>query len=152
MTPIGGLKFIPLKVGTAATNATAGYSIDRQGFDWATIRVVQSPASATDSADKWVVLKLQEGDTTSAYSDIAVFTGSTNSSVTSGFVIQPTSNTASPTVQVLGIDCTARKRYLNLVVHPDANNGAHYLEAVLSRPREFPNSTTEQGITNLVVG
>lgn len=152
MTPVGDRKFIPLKVGTAATNATAGYTIDRLGYDYCTINVVQSPASATDSADKWVVFKVQQGDTTSAYADLTTFVGSTNSSVTSGFVIQPTSNTASPTMQTLGISCKNLGRYLLLILHPDANNGAHYAEAILSRGKTAPDTTTEQGIINFVQG
>lgn len=151
-TPNAGRKFLPLKVGTAATNATAGYSIDRLGYNYATINIAQSPSSATDSADKWVVLKVQEGDTTTAYSDITAFTGSTNTSVTAGFVIQPTSNTASPTIQTIAIDLKNRKRYLNLILHPDANNGAHYAEAILERGETAPDTTTEQGVINFVVG
>lgn len=154
MTPAGQVKTIPLKVGTAATDATAAYTIDRQGFDYCTINVTQSAASATNSADKLVVFKVAHGATTavSSASDITAFTGSTNTSVTAGFVIAPSSNTASPTTQRLAINCTNKERYLFLILHPDANNGALYAEAQLSRGRNAPANTTDQGVTLFVQG
>lgn len=146
------VKVVPLKVGTAATNATTHYTIDRLGYDLATIDVIQSPASATDSADKWVVLKVAHGDTTavSSASDISAFVGSTATSVTSGFVIATTSNTSSPTTHRLQIDCRYRGRYLFLIVQPDANNGAFAAVASLSRARQTPSSASDLGAINFV--
>lgn len=146
------VKVLPLKVGTAATNATTHYTIDRLGFDLATIDVVQSPASATNSADQWAVLKVAHGETTavSSASDISAFVGSTATSVTSGFTIATTSNTASPTAHRLQIDCRNRGRYLFLIVQPDANNGAFAATALLSRARTTPSSATEKGVVKFV--
>lgn len=149
-----GNKILPLKVGTAATNATTHYTIDRADFNYATITVAQSAASATDSADKWAVLKIAEGDTTatSSASDIAAFVGSTASSVTSGFVIAANNVTSGPSAHRFAVDCRARKRYLFLIAQPDANNGAHYIHAELSKGAAAADTTTEQNVLQFVAG
>lgn len=149
-----GNKVLPLKVGTAATNATTHFTIDRLGFDRATITVAQAAASATDSNDKFVVLKIAEGSGTavSSASDIAAFVGSTNTSVTSGFVINSYSGTASPGAVRLDVDCRNRQRYLFLIVQPDANANTLYVHAELSRAKADADTTTEQGVHTFVAG
>lgn len=152
-TPQGN-KILPLKVGTAATNATASLTIDRLGYEYANVIVSTGVASATDSADKWVSLVLKEGDTSavSSASNIAAFVGSTASSVTSGFVLPTHNDTASPSCISLHVDCRARKRYLFLVTQPDPNQATYAVTAILSKGKVAADTTTEQGVNCFVSG
>jgi hypothetical protein len=148
------MKHVPLKLGTIATNATAAYTIDRLGFDYAKVKVAMAPASATNSADEFVVLKLMEGDTSdvSSAANITDFVGTTNSSATTGFVIQHHNSTANPQTHEFCVDCRGRKRYLFVVAQGDADNATIYVEAELSRAKQLPNSDTKRNVALTVIG
>jgi len=68
-----------LSSGDIATNATHQHSIDTLGFDYASIDVCFEPVAAagTNSAVA-IALTLQQGDTTSSYTDVTGFVGGTS--------------------------------------------------------------------------
>ena len=101
-----------VKAVSVATGATATAHLDTLGFDYAQIYVVGDTASSAIS-----VLKLSEGDTTSAFTDIVAFTGGTAVSTSVGFVI-PSADTSTPPDVRMDIDLRQRKRYLKIWITP----------------------------------
>jgi len=99
------------------TATTHQHSIDTLGFSHASVDVVFEPVAAagTNSAVA-IALKLQEGDTTSSYSDITAFVGDG----TGGFTIPTPSNTTDTNVVRFDVDLRGRDRYLNVYATPQA--------------------------------
>ena len=143
-----GVKRVIVKNGavTNATNATSSHQVDCTGFKWATIRVISTPATATNSADKFSVLSLNEGNATgTTYTIISDFTGTTNSSATAGFVIQTNTNTSVGSEQVFQVNMAKRQPVLTVLLQCAASHSNPAIVAELSRAEEWPNSTTEAG-------
>jgi len=107
------------KIETAdiTTATTHQHSIDTLGFGHASVDVVFEPVAAagTNSAVA-IALKLQEGDTTSSYSDITAFVGDG----TGGFTVPTPGNTTDTNVVRFDVDLRGRKRYLNVYATPQA--------------------------------
>lgn len=143
---------------TAASNTTTSVQVDtvQSGIKYmsANIKVFQHAASATNSADKMLVLNVSEGDAADTnYTAIAAFTGTTNSVATSGFVIQTNTNTAIGGFTEFNIDCRARKRYLTVVFEPSDVTHRVSVVATLSDPIEAtPDTATERGSLITVTG
>lgn len=140
---------------TIATNATtASTEVDTLGFSYLTVRAFLPKASATDSSAKWTVLKLQEGDTTSSYSDVTGFTGTTNTTAAAGEFVLPVHNNTSVSQCVrmhikLG---GSRKRYLRLVAQAPASHGTVGAFGSLSAPDTFAVSATNANVGAIVIG
>jgi hypothetical protein len=133
-----------LGAGTTASSGTATLTIDRLDYDHASIAVVRASNSATGFA---TVLKVQESDDNSSYSDITALVGGG----AGGFTIPTVSATSAPAVVKIDVDCRARKRYLKVLYTPTtAVNCA--IEARLSRPHASPASAAEAGCIGLVSG
>lgn len=135
-----------VKPQSVATNATATGSVDCKGFSQAKVTVVLDSAAAVSSNP--AVLKLAEGDTTSSYTDIGVFTGD---DTTDGFTI-PNADTESPQVIRMNVDLRKRKRYLRLSL---TSAGAAQLSAAtidLSRAEDGIDSATDAGAAAVVTG
>ena len=138
------------KIGTAdtATNATHQHSIDTLGFDYASIDVVFEPvAAAGTNSSVAVALKLQEGDTTSSYSDITAFVGGG----TGGFTIPTPSDSTSANVVRFDVDMRGRKRYLNVYATPNVASVVAS-NARLGKPEEGPTSASGKGVLGAVSG
>lgn len=100
---------------SVSTSSVTGTTIDLKGARWAQLDVHLNSATAQPT-----VLKLTEGDTTTAVTDaIVAFTGGTATSTSVGFVI-PTFDSAATQVVRMNIDCRGRKRYLALTITPAA--------------------------------
>jgi hypothetical protein len=100
---------------TSAQSHTA--TIDTAGFDRLMLGVNFTTVAQTSPE---ITLKLGEGDTTSAFTDIEAFTGGTSIVAGStGFVIPgpATATTVANTIQ-FDIDLRKRKRYLLLTCTP----------------------------------
>ena len=146
---------IPLLLpGTLATNATATAIIDTLGYDYLTVEVVQGASVATNSSARWASLFLSEGDTTTAASSVNIpaFIGTTNTSATSGFVIQPNNNNTTGIVQKLFVSLLGRRRYVFLNAQPHQTNSAVYAKAELSRAEQSPNTDANRNIAGSVIG
>lgn len=140
-------KVVVMVMGTAATSATASASVDTLGFDYCTIDAVLPAATATNASAKWGVLQVLEADVTNFTSatSIANLSGTTNSSATSGFVIQPQNNTSAPQVARLFIDCKAHKRYLFVEFESAASHSTVCVTATLDRGAQAPATDSDRG-------
>lgn len=161
-------KDVLLLTGTVATDATNSSMVDRLGYDFAKIKLVMRPATATNSSAKWTALKLMESDTTavSDASNINGFIGTTNTTaVSSGtameFVI-PANNTTvafGGTAQNgggqqidLSLDLRGRKRYLFLISQANASHQTAFALAQLYKGEKMPLSTTERNVAAVKAG
>jgi hypothetical protein len=133
-----------LDTSTTASSGTANLVIDRLDYDYADVVVARASNSATTFAS---VLKVQESDDNSTYTDITAFVGGG----TGGFTIPTVTDTTSVSAVKIGIDCRNRKRYLKVLVTPStAVNVA--IEARLSRGHIGPSSATAAGVLSIVNG
>jgi hypothetical protein len=144
---------------TAATNATAAsLALDTAayggGANYAKITIAHSAATATNSSAKWAVLKLQAGNTTSSYSDVAGFIGTTNATADVGEFVLPVHNdTAKAATIEFCVDLRAvNKRYLRLVYTPPAGHNTVYGCAQLDRLNQTPSSAAEANVNARVIG
>lgn len=147
MVPGQNEKVVAAILGTGVTNgATVTTSIDRLGFDYATIDVVMG--TSNNSTNNPSVLKLSESDTTDAtnYSDVTAFVGDG----AGGFTI-PTMSTANVNIVRMNVDCRARKRYLKVTASP-VTTQAIVTVAKLARAKEAPDSATDAGVNAIVNG
>ena len=131
-----------LGTGTTASSGTASLTIDRLDYDHASISVLRASNSNTVFAS---VLKVQESDDNSAYTDVTALVGGG----TGGFAIPAVAVTGATSILKLDVDCRGRKRYLKVLVTPaTACNVA--IEARLGRPHASPATAAEAGCIGLV--
>lgn len=126
--------------------ATATLTIDTLGYDHASVTVMRASNAATTFSN---VLKVEEGDTTSSYSNVtALVAGGTG-----GFTVPAISaaGTASSSVVKIDVDCKAKKRYLRVSYTPGATANVA-ISARLSRPEVAPESASDAGVLVKVVG
>jgi hypothetical protein len=102
---------------STTNGATAQGSVDTKGYDYCKISVITTTSDNTTNNAS--VLKVQEGDTTSSYADVAVFEGddTTNGGFTIPSAITAATNITQP-FAVFHVDTRARKRYLNVAFSP----------------------------------
>lgn len=132
----------PVSVTTASVTGT---TIDLKGASWAQIDVHLNSATAQPT-----VIKLTEGDTTTAVTDaIVAFTGGAATSTSVGFVV-PTFDSAATQVVRFNVDNRGRKRYLALTITSAA------AQLCSARARVFledgPITAAEQGVAAVVTG
>lgn len=135
-------------VPTAATGstATATMTIDTKGFDHASVTVIRASAASTTFAN---ALKIEEGDTTSSYSDVtALVAGGVG-----GFTVPAISvaGTNEASVVKMDVDTKAKKRYLRVSYTPGAS-AVVALTARLSRGEDAISSNADAGVLTRVVG
>lgn len=120
---------------TVGTSAVSGY-VDTLGWDALTVMYVGA-AVATGGVPG--TLKLQEGDTTSAFTDVSGTVGGT------AFTI-PTPNTSTGDNVLFHLNLVNnRKRYINATVTGTATTRNTSIVAVLSRGAVTPTSATTAG-------
>jgi hypothetical protein len=134
--------------GTVATGATASASIDTLGFEYCTFDAILPAATATNSSAKWGVLQVLEADVTnfSSATSIAAMSGTTNSSSSTGFVIQPQNDTTNPQITRLFIDTKAHKRYLFVEYEAAASHSTSVVMAYLERGQTIPSVDSQRGL------
>lgn len=134
--------------GTLPTNATATARVDTLGYDYATVTVLQGPATATNSSARWASLFFSHGDSTSstAATNIASLVGSTTTAATSGFVIAANNNTSTGIAQRFGIDLRGKGRYLFFSGQPHATNNNVAVVCELSRAEVSPSTDAQRGV------
>jgi len=111
-----------IKPASVASNATSTGVIDTLGFEEVKVCVLLDSAAST--ASNPAVLKLGQGDTSTAFTDITGFVGD----ATDGFTVPAVSATL-PTVVEMNVDCRARARWLQLSITP-STSGAMIVGAV----------------------
>lgn len=133
-----------LPVGVTASNETATMTIDTVGYDHASVTVMRASNAATTFAS---VLKVEESDDNSSYSNVTALVGGG----AGGFAIPAVSATGSVSVVKLDVDTKARKRYLKVSMTPStAVNVA--MSARLSRGEVAPSTAAEAGCIGWVKG
>lgn len=132
------LAALPTSVGTADVTLT----IDTLGYDYASVTVQRASNASTVFAS---VLKVEEGDTTSSYSNVSGFVGGTD------FTIPAVSDTASVSVVKLDVDTKARKRYLRVTATPAVSVNTA-VTCRLSRGENAPSTAAEAGVIGWVKG
>lgn len=133
-----------LPTGTTGSDATATMTIDTVGYDHASITVMRASNAATTFAS---VLKVEESDNNSDYSNVTALVGGG----TGGFTIPAVSATGSVSVVKMDVDTKARKRYLKVSMTPStAVNVA--MSARLSRAEVAPAAASEAGVIGWVKG
>lgn len=155
MQPIAqNAKHVVLTWATLATNATSSSRVDRLGFDYADIKIIMPAATGTNSSAKWASCLISHGDSTAIASATAItsLTGTTNSSTTSGFVIQAQNNTSEPQVTRLGVDCRDKGRYLFVTLQGAASHQTAYVTADLYTANEHPDTDTKRNVAVTKVG
>jgi hypothetical protein len=131
---------------TAAVGATATstLTIDRIGFDHVSVSAIRASNASTVFAS---VLKVEESDDNSSYSDVTALVGDG----AGGFTIPAVSDTNSAAIVQMDIDCRARKRYLKVSMTPGAT-ATLGLVAGLSKAEVAPTDATGKGVIGWVVG
>jgi hypothetical protein len=134
----------------AAVTTTAGTAltgiIDTLGYDTLALCVTQGTQSATT---KPTALKLAEGDTTTAFTDITKFVGGG----TGGFTIPEsyTSTTSGQWNVKFNVDLRGRKRYLQ-VSHTTGTVTYAATVGLLMRGENAPTTAVDAGCAALVEG
>jgi hypothetical protein len=124
--------------------ATATLTIDTIGFDHASVTVLRASNASTVFAS---VIKVEESDDNSAYTNVTALVGGG----TGGFTIPAVSSTSATSILKMDIDTRAKKRYLKVSYTPGAT-ATVAITARLGRGEESPVSSTEAGVIGLVVG
>jgi hypothetical protein len=143
-------KHIQLQASTASSNSTLTFAFDTLGAGRAVVDLYLYTPQVTNAP---AVLKLGEGDTTAAYTDIAAFVAGG----TGGFTAAA-STTATTTTNVyrMDVDMRGRKRYFQLTYTPAVGQGATALTAVvsaeLSRLALGGSTAAKQGVNQVVAG
>ncbi len=131
-------------VPTAASTNVTTLVIDTLGFDAASITVSRASNAATAFA---TVLKVEESDDNSAYSNVAGLVGGTD------FTIPTVTDTASVSIVKMDIDTRVKKRYLKVSATPSTASAiAVAINARLTRADVAPATAAEAGCIGWVKG
>jgi hypothetical protein len=136
-------------VSTTAAATTSGI-IDTIGYDFATIDVVATTQAASTLAGGPSTLKLQESDSTSATTFVDIVgTRFGSATATNVDFLVPIGLTTGNAVYKFNVDCRARKRYLQVVVAPQATQVFTAI-ANLGRAEQSPSTAAKAGALALV--
>jgi len=133
-----------LPTASVGATATSTLTIDRLGYDHVSVSAIRASNAATTFAS---VLKVEESDNDSDYTDVTALVGGG----TGGFTIPAVSDTNSASIVQLDIDCKAKKRYLKVSMTPGAT-ATLGIVAGLSRAEVAPTDATGKGVIGWVVG
>jgi hypothetical protein len=129
----------PLVVGSTATTTL---TVDRRGYDQVSVLVMKNGVSGATSFAS--VLKVAESDDNSSYTDVTALV----KDGVGGFTVPAVSTSVVSTVK-MDVDCLARKRYLRVIVTPDATATVSVV-ALLSRGEAHPSTDAEVGVDKVV--
>jgi len=116
--------------------------VDTLGVDYASFTVLRGSNASTVFAS---VLKVEESDDNSTYSNVSGFVGGTD------LTIPAVTDTSATSVVKLDIATTARKRYLRVTATP-AVSVPVAITGRLSRLEVAPASASEAGVIGWVKG
>lgn len=133
-----------LPTAAVGSTATSTLTIDRLGYDHVSVSAIRASNAATTFAS---VLKVEESDNNSDYTDVTALVGGG----TGGFTIPAVSDTNSASIVQMDIDCKARQRYLKVSMTPGAS-ATLGIVAGLSRAEVAPTDATGKGVIGWVVG
>jgi hypothetical protein len=131
------LASVPASVGSSAVTLT----IDSLGYDYASVAVMRAGNASTVFAS---VLKIEESDDNSSFSNVTGLVGGTD------FTIPVVSDTSSAAIVKLDVDTKARKRYLKVTATPAVSVNT-VVSARLSRG-DAPTTAAEAGCIGWIKG
>lgn len=129
---------------TAASTSALTLTVDRKDYDHVSVVAMRASNATTVFAS---VLKVEESDNDSDYSDVTALVGGGSG----GFTIPAVSNTSVSSLVKMDIDCRAKKRYLKVTMTPSTSLVVG-LVANMSRGDVYPSSATEAGVIGWVKG
>jgi hypothetical protein len=132
---------------TAAQTHTL--TIDTLGYAYVSVDVCQEAwgnAGYTSQA-AFTVLKVEESDNNSSYSNVTAFVGGG----TGGFTIPTPSSTSADVVVRMDVDCRGKKRYLKVTATP-YTTGTVYTVARLGKGTDGPVSASAKNVNETVSG
>lgn len=133
-----------LPTAAVGSTATSTLTIDRLGYDHVSVSAIRASNAATTFAS---VLKVEESDNNSDYTDVTALVGGG----TGGFTIPAVSDTNSAAIVQMDIDCKAKKRYLKVSMTPGAS-ATLGIVAGMSRAEVAPTDASGKGLIGWVVG
>lgn len=128
---------VPLVIPASVSTSGSTTTLDTYGLDFVSFCIAVNTASSDLAA-----LALAEGDTTSAYTAIAAYTGGTATSTSVGFVI-PSADTTNGVFVKMNVPLAGRKRYLQLTIDPGVAAVVYAWAEVL---RQDVTPTTDAGL------
>jgi hypothetical protein len=141
MNPLRKLT-VPINQLSTTNAATASGIIDTLGYDFVEIDVIAT--SSNNVTNNPSVLKIGEGDTTAAFTNVSGAVGDTDFTIPNCYT-----NTASNFKVKFSVDCRARKRYLQVSVSPVTTQIITAI-ANLHKGDEGPTNYTKAGVDALV--
>jgi len=129
---------VPTSVGTSAVTLT----IDTIGWDHTSVSVLRASNASTVFAS---VLKVEESDDNSTFSNVSGFLGGTD------FTIPAVSDTSSAAIVKLDINTQSKKRYLKVTATPAVSVNT-IVTARQSRGENAPSTASEAGVIGWVKG
>jgi hypothetical protein len=126
----------------ATGSSAVTLTVDTVGVDYASFTVLRGSNASTVFAS---VLKVEESDDNSSYSNVTGLVGGTD------FTIPTVSDTSATSVVKLDIATPARKRYLKVTATP-AVSVPVAITGRLSRLENAPSSASEAGVIGWVKG
>lgn len=126
------------------STATATLTIDTLGYDHVSVNVLRASNSSTVFAN---VIKVEESDNNSSYSNVTALVGGG----VGGFAVPAVSDTSSSAILKMDIDTKVKKRYLKVSYTPGAS-ATVAMVARLGRGEVAPVTTSEAGVIGLVKG
>ena len=133
-----------LPTAAVGSTATSTLTIDRLGYDHVSVSAIRASNASTAFAS---VLKVEESDNNSDYTDVTALVGGG----TGGFTIPAVSDTNSAAIVQMDIDCKAKKRYLKVSMTPGAS-ATLGIVAGMSRAEVAPTNAAGKGLIGWVVG
>jgi len=133
-----------LPTAAVGSTATSTLTIDRLGYDHVSVSAIRASNASTAFAS---VLKVEESDNNSDYTDVTALVGGG----TGGFTIPAVSDTNSAAIVQMDIDCKAKKRYLKVSMTPGAS-ATLGIVAGMSRAEVAPTNASGKGLIGWVVG
>ena len=125
---------------TIGTTAVSGY-VDTLGWDHLTVYYVGATAA---SGDVITALKLQDGSTTSAFTDMSGAVGGTDFTI-------PVPNTSTGDICKFEVPLKGNwERYINISITGDATTRTTTVMGRLSRGRVAPDTDAEAGASEIV--
>jgi len=133
-----------LPTAAVGSTATSTLTIDRLGYDHVSVSAIRASNASTVFAS---VLKVEESDNDSDYTDVTALVGGG----AGGFTIPAVSDTNSAAIVQMDIDCKAKKRYLKVSMTPGAT-ATLGIVAGMSRAEVAPTNAAGKGLIGWVVG
>lgn len=131
---------IAINQASTTNGATATGSIDTLGYDWMTVDVITTTSNNVTNNPS--VLKLGDGDTTSAYTNISGTVGDTDWTI-------PNAVTSGDWGVKFNVDLRTLKRYVQVSVTPVTTQSVTAI-ANLYKGDEGPTDATGAGVKALI--